>query len=99
MAYLIRTVAGVNNSQLAGIIETELVNEIDSAIDEVNRNSPNMFLRSLINYPEIENILPLLDQAISELLQDDVSANLNVTLPSCGDIDRDGLIDLSILTN
>jgi len=99
VAYLVRTVAGVNNSQIGGIIESELTDQIASAIDEVNRNSPNMFLRSFLDYPEIESILPFLDQAISELLQDDVNATLNIALPSCGEIDRDGLIDLDISTN
>lgn len=82
-----------------GFLEETIRDLVSDEIDQVNRNSPNMFLRSLINHPEIENILPLLDQAISELLQDDISAALNIALPSCGDIDRDGLIDLGVSTN
>jgi hypothetical protein len=82
-----------------GDVEETIRDLIADEIDQVNRNSPNMFLRSLIDYPEIGNILPLLDQAIMELLQDDVSATLNVALPSCGDIDRDGLIGLDVSTN
>lgn len=99
VAYLIRTVAGVNNSQIAGEIEDAITNNVMASIDEVNRNSPNMFVRSLLDFPELDNILPLLDQAITDLLQDDVSATLEVALPSCGDIDRDGLIDLDVSTN
>jgi hypothetical protein len=82
-----------------GDVEETIRDLIADEVDQVNRNSPNMFLRSLINHPETDNILPLLDQAIMELLQDDVSAILNVALPSCGDIDRDGLIDLEVSTN
>jgi hypothetical protein len=86
-------------SQAEGAVESAIKNEIATAIDNVNRNSPNMFVRSLIDYPEISNKLPLLDQAITELLQDDVSAELNIELPSCGDIVRDGLIQLAVSTN
>lgn len=86
-------------SQAEGAVESAIKNEIATAIDNVNRNSPNMFVRSLIYYPEISNKLPLLDQAITELLQDDVSAELNIELPSCGDIVRDGLIQLAVSTN
>jgi len=97
--HIIDILASYTDQSIDGIIETVFANQIASAVDEVNRNSPNMFLRSFLDYPEIENVLPLLDQAISELLQDDVSATLNIALPSCGDIDRDGLIDLDISTN
>ena len=81
-----------------GDVEETIRDLIADEIDQVSRNSPNMFLRSFLGYPEIDNILPLLDQAITELLQDDVSAILNVALPSCGEIDRDGLIDLEVAT-
>lgn len=89
---------GFSETETESKIENVIKNQIANAIDDVNRNSPNMFLRSLINHPEIDNILPLLDQAIMELLQDDVSATLEVALPSCGDIDRDGRIDLIVST-
>lgn len=79
-----------------GDVEEAVRNLIAAKINQVNRNSPNMFLQSLLDFPEIENILPLLDQAITKLLQDDISATLNIALPSCGDIDRDGWIDLEV---
>lgn len=97
--YIARLIFNATDSQLEGRAVTAIKNQIANAIDDVNRNSPNMFLRSLLDFPELENILPLLDQAIMELLQDDVSATLEVALPSCGDIDRDGLIGLNISTN
>jgi len=99
LVYVGRSIAGINNSQLEGIIEVEINNEINSLIDNVNRNSPNMFIKSLVDYPEISNLLILFDQAVSLLLQDDVSASLNLHLPSCGDIVREGLIKLQVIEN
>lgn len=97
--YVARLIFNATDSQLEGRAVTAIKDQIAEEIDDVNRNSPNMFLRSLLDFPELENILPLLDQAIMELLQDDVSATLDVALPSCGDIDRDGLIELDVSTN
>ena len=94
-----RLLLNATDSQLEGRAVTVIKNQITDTIDDLNRNSPNLFLRSLLDFPELANILPLLDQAIMDLLQDDVSAVLNVALPSCGDIDRDGLIELDVSTN
>lgn len=88
----------VNNSG-EGKVESKVKEIIESAVDDVNRNSPNMFIQSLVDYPEVSGVLLLLDQAITELLQDDVDATLVVELPSCGEVVRDGLIKLEVSTN
>lgn len=80
-------------------VEDEIKNLISNEINSFNANNPNMYVKSLIDYQGIENILPALDLAIAELVKDDVDATLLLALPSCGDITRDGLIKLNVTTN
>jgi hypothetical protein len=75
--YIMRLFLDASDSDFEGVVEDEIRNEIAELIDEVNRNSPNLFIRSLIDFPETTQILTLLDQAITSLLQDDVNATLN----------------------
>lgn len=59
-----------------------------------------MYLSSIIYHSEIENILPVIDQAISELIKNDIEANLEIEVPNCTYYpNRDGLILLEVNTN
>ena len=80
---------------LSSVVKDAIENQISNEIENFNDN-PNQFIRSFVNIPSITNALPNIEDAIADLLQVNVSANLEIALPSCGDITRDGAVSLGV---
>jgi hypothetical protein len=87
------TISGAERS-----VEEAIVDQVETMLAAVNDN-PNQLIHSLIHIPQVTNALPLIDQALAELIQSNVHAAMEIAMPACGDITRDGTIHLTVTTN